>query len=97
MQCAACNGDDCENRKGIKWGDRGGSIGRKTDQSECHEQQVADDVANGNGLGPGGTKTRTRRAHASAKTADQKCGEERKRNKCCERPCRRDDEEQRHD
>jgi hypothetical protein len=97
MQCAACNGNDCENRKGIERGDRCGSIGRETDNCECHEQQVADDVANGNGLGSGGTKTRTRRAHASAKTADQKCGEERKRDECGNRPCRRDDEEQRHD
>jgi hypothetical protein len=97
MQRAACNGDDCKNRKGIERGDRRGSIGSKTDQSERHKQQITDDIASGNRLGSGGTKTRTRRAHASAETADQKCGEERKRDECCNRPCRRDDEEQCHD
>lgn len=76
MQRAAGNGNDCENGNGIKWGDRYGSIGSKTDDRKCHEQQVADDIASGNGLGPGGPKTRTRRAYASAETSDQECCEE---------------------
>ena len=97
MQCAAGNDDDYENRKGIKWGDRCGSIGSETDHCEGHKQQVTDDISSGNRLGPGGTKTRTRRAHASAETANQKCGEERKRDECGNRPCRRDDEAQRND
>jgi hypothetical protein len=97
MQCAARNGNDYKNRKGIERGDRRGSIGSKTDDCEGHKQQVADDITSGNGLGSGGTKTRTRRAHASAETADQKCGEERKRDECRNRPGWRDDEEQCHD
>ena len=78
MQGAAGNSDGHNHNESVKEGDRCGSIGSKTDHCEGHEQQVADDIASGNGLGPGGTKTRTRRAHSSAETANQKRGEERK-------------------